>query len=130
VDALGPSMTIRHPDMREELKDALRGLADDRWAQRKAADPALEPPDFFLDVSNALHAIEDVARPAGEYVGTSLADTDEAALITAVFDAWEAVAADVGPRAPDAVIYASPAWPGVIAASRAALARLDEHDAT
>ena len=106
---------VRYPNMREEAKDALRGLAG-------------EPIEFYSDISNALHALEDVARPAGEYVGVSLADAEEAALVSAVFDAWEAVAPDLDTGADDATIRAAPGWPRVSEAARAALARADAND--
>jgi hypothetical protein len=114
--------------MRDEAKQALRGLADASWPREKTARPDAEPPEFFLDVSNALHSLEDVARPADEYVGVSLADAEEAALVAAVFDAWTAVAQQLPPGADDATVYGAAGWPRVMRAAQAALARMDAHD--
>ena len=106
---------VSHPNMREEAKDALRGLAG-------------EPIEFYSDISNALHTLEDVARPAPEYVGVSLADADEAELVSAVFDAWEVVAQDLETGADDVTIRAASAWPRVSEAARAALEHIETHD--
>ena len=106
---------VSHPNMRAEAKDALTGLAG-------------EPIDFYGDISNALHTLEDVARPAADYVGVSLADAEEAALVSAVFEAWEALAPDLARGADDATIRAAPGWSGVERAARAAGERLAAND--
>ncbi|MBO9579199.1 MAG: hypothetical protein J7480_10600 [Microbacteriaceae bacterium] len=106
---------MSHPNMRAEAADALTGLAG-------------EPIEFYSDITNALHALEDVARPAADYVGVSLADAQEAALVTAVFDAWLALANEVAPGAGDATIRATPGWSAVERAARAARERMAAND--
>ena len=125
-------MTVEWPWARQDAKQALGGLADAEWADRKATDESLVPPDYYLDVGNAINVLADVADPPEKCVGKTLCDEHEVQLIRAVFDAFEVVVAQVaaqgGRLAPDAAYYDARGWAAVCDAARRALNRMNEVD--
>src|SRR4051812_7369378 len=98
-------MTVAYPYMRLHAKHSLRALADEAWVQQKLADPDAEPPDVYHLLSEALNSLDEAVGtldfgPLSQYVGSVLADVEEANLVTEVIGAWARVDADVGSAAP------------------------------
>jgi hypothetical protein len=119
-------VTLRFPNMRLNLKDALHTLVEldaapvggPRW-------PGLTEGIAWLD--------DNAPEPASESIGATLEDAEEARLVQRVHDAWNAVLAetanDGGATAPDHVHLAAPSWPSVAAAAAEALRRIEAADA-
>jgi hypothetical protein len=125
-------MDVEWPWARQDAKEALEGLADAEWAARKAGDDSLVPPDYYRDLGNAINVLADITDPPEKFVGKTLRDEGEAALIRAVFDAFEVVVGQVSARggrlAPDAVFYGAMGWSAVRAAASCALEALRAAD--
>lgn len=117
-------MPVEFPEMRRNGKDALEGLADGQWAARNAHSPHLAATAYYQELANALNILDDMLEKPYERIGTVLLNEEEAALVQAVYDAWDQVVDETrgsgGSRAPDHVHYAAPSWPALASAARKA----------
>jgi hypothetical protein len=127
-----PHMLVEWPWARQDAKEALEGLADADWAAQKANDKSLVPTDYYRELDNAINVLADIADPPEKFIGKTLQNEDEAALIRAVFDAFETVVREVadqgGRLAPDGTFYAARGWPAVRDAAARALDALTTAD--
>lgn len=84
------------------------------------------------ELANALNVLDDMLAHPYERIGSVLLNREEAALVQAVFDAWDQVVVETlgsgGTRAPDHLHHAAPSWPTLASAARKALNVINRAD--
>lgn len=125
---MGQAMSeVRFPQMRAEVIDAVRALADPEYQRRVWIRQELPQPDYYDDLTVNIHILYDDTRvleePAGT-VGDVLRSGDEAAAMVPLARQLDAVFDRYGTDLGDEEYLNTPEWPDVVRAAQTALAAL------
>ena len=111
-------MSLRHPEVRRQILDALEAIADRDYQQRVWIKRRLPHDNFHDDLSTNIHILFDdtqVVSHADKQVGFSIYP-EEIALLEDVGLRLGSLIDDLG-DAEDSAYLAHPAWPEVVAAA-------------
>lgn len=118
---------VRFPQMRAEVIDAVRALADPEYQQRVWIRRELPQPDYYDDFTLNIHILYDDTRvleePAGT-VGDVLRSAEEATALAPLARQLDALFDRYGTDLSDEEYLATPEWAGVVRAAQTALAAL------
>jgi hypothetical protein len=115
---------VEHPQMRENVIDVLKVLADPRyqhrmWVEERGADPDLiETLDENISL---LYDLSDVAENPHGHIGITLKDEHEALAIQNLDRVLSPLIDSLPPDIDDATVIAMPEWEEVVTAARNAL---------
>jgi immunity protein 7 of polymorphic toxin system len=115
--------SVRYPEMRAQIIEALQALADPAYQQRVWVEGRYPREGYYDDLTYNINVLYDdtavIADPLAQ-VGVTLRDSREADAIGALGRSLDPVLAATQ-TATDAETLAHPAWPQVIAAAQVAL---------
>jgi hypothetical protein len=122
---------LKYPDMRQELLDALRQLADINLQRKLWVNRDYDVDKFvygFDEIVGLLYDDLGVDKNPSQAIGVFLLNENEAGLIQAVTQAIDRVRLDVGTEAADEEYIRSRAWPEVMKAASLAIDGLTRND--
>lgn len=118
---------VKYPEMRKELEEHLRALADPGYQRRVWVDGKAEGAVQHDELDYAVHLLFDdtqLASDAHSTVGWILNDASEAECITALVRSIDDVFERYGTKLSDAEYIELPEWRSVVRAAEAAAASL------
>lgn len=121
---------VKYPEMRKELEEHLRALADPAYQRRVWVDGQAEGAVQHDEFDYAMHFLYDdteLASDAHSTVGWILNDASEAECITALVNSIDVVFERYGTELSDAEYIELPEWRTLVLAADAAAASLARH---
>lgn len=122
---------VEFPDMRREVQEAVRVLADTGYQERLWL-PGVPPGNGVMDWDLVVHTLYDdtfISEDSRSTVGYILRDVEEAEILDRVIEALNRVFKQLSSmEAPVREVLRTPAWPDVVARAAAACALLDRND--
>lgn len=121
---------VKYPEMREELEEHLRALADPAYQRRVWAAGQADGAVLYDEFDYAVHFLYDdtqLASDAHSTVGWILKNASEAECITALVNSIDAVFERYGTKLSDAEYIELPEWRSVVLAAEVAAASLARH---
>jgi hypothetical protein len=118
---------VRFPQMRAEVIDAVRALADPEYQRRVWIRRELPQPDYYDDLTVNIHILYDdtrVLEEPADTIGDVLRSPGEAAALAPLAQQLDALFERYGTDLGDEEYLDTPEWPGVVRAAQSALAAL------
>ena len=119
--SIGVDMSgVRYPEMRNDIIDALRALADRTYQQRVWVDRIYPRPGYYDDLTHNINVLYDdtlVAEDPSSQVGVSLKDGREVAAIEALKEILDPILDSISPDDSDLDVISRPDWTNVVIAA-------------
>ena len=122
---------VKFPQLRAEMVDAVRALADHEYQWRVWIRQDLPQPDWYDDLTLNIHVLYDdtrVLEAPTETVGDVLRTTDEATALMPLAQALDTLFTRHGKHLSDEEYLATPEWSTVVVAAGTALRALTLDD--
>lgn len=115
---------ITLPEMRSEILESVRALADPEYQRRVWIERQYPSPDYYDDLTLTVNILYDdttvLADPQAA-LGRTLSSRAEVEAMSSLADALTRALDEVGRDQPDERFLASAVWPSVVEAASAAL---------
>src|SRR5918992_3559287 len=115
---------VEHPEMRANLLDVLKALADPDYQRRVWVERQYPHPGYYDDLEaniNFLYDDSDISEDPHRNIGYALRNEVEARAMENLHKALSPLYDSVPPDPPDAEVIAMPEWQAVVAAARQAI---------
>jgi hypothetical protein len=115
---------VEHPEMRANLLDVLKALADPDYQRRVWVERQYPHPGYYDDLEaniNFLYDDSDIAEDPHRNIGYALRNEVEARAMENLHKALSPLYDSLPPDTHDAEVIAMPEWQAVVAAARQAI---------